>query len=231
MVLVRLRQYTIVIISPQSSLSLSVLSGKLGVRLPSGLPPPQVVEPCVQEEGQGDSCWQWGDLAELRIEQEDENCYQLDWSVRGQSVVEDCLDIGSAHWYGGPEERVQHFPLRRENMRWRVAYLPGDMINDGEKYFGGVVEPVWLNSKGAGLTVKTEQPLFYSWNEDNSGSLCLSTQHTEPYQVRADTLQLSYTICASQNAKTMFQLMAGTFWRLPTGIPDEKVSQEKERET
>ena len=198
------------------------------MRLPPGLPPPELVEPCVQGEegegeGEGDSCWQWGDLAELRIHQEGENCYQVQWTVRGQSVVEDCVDIGEAHWYGGPEERVQHFPLRRENSRARVAFLPGDMIADGQKYFGGVVEPVWLTSLGAGLTVEREQPLFYSWNEDNSGSLCLSTEHSQPYQVRGDTLQLDYTICASQDPVTMFKLMAGTFWKLPTGIPDEKV--------
>ena len=205
-----------------------MLTGELGVRLPPGLPPPQLLEPCPVAES--DSCWLWGDLAQLRVHQEEENCYQLHWSVRGLAVVEDCLDIGEAHWYGGPEERVQHFPLRRDNSRGRVAYLPGDMINDGQKYFGGVAEPVWISSKGAGLTVETEQPLFYSWNQDNSGSLCLSAQHTEPYQVRADTVQLSYTLCASQNALTMFKLMAGTFWNLPTGIPDEKV-RERERES
>ena len=84
-------------------------------------------------------------------------------------------------WYGGPEELVQHFPLKRENMRRRTAYLPGDMLQDQEKFFGGVVEPIWINSRGGGLGVGEEQPLFYSWNEDNNGLLCLSSEHTQPY--------------------------------------------------
>ena len=113
--------------------------------------------------------------------------------------------------------------MRRENMRRRVAYLPGDMIQDGENFFGGVAEPVWISSRGAGLTVETEQPLFYSWNEENSGELCLSSQHREPYMVRGDTVQLSYTICAASQPKAMFQHMAGTFWNLPQDIPDERV--------
>ena len=75
------------------------------------------------------------------------------------------------------------------------------MLNDREKFFGGVAEPVWITSKGAGVTVEAEQPLFYSWNEDNSGELCLSSQHSEPYLIRGDTVELSYTLCASQNAK------------------------------
>ena len=39
-----------------------------------------------------------------------------------------CADIGAAHWYGGAEEMVQHFPLRRDNVRSRTAFLPGDML-------------------------------------------------------------------------------------------------------
>ena len=37
-------------------------------------------------------------------------------------------DIGDGHWYGGPEELVQHFPMRPDNQRRRTAFLPGDFI-------------------------------------------------------------------------------------------------------
>ena len=37
-------------------------------------------------------------------------------------------DIRDGHWYGGPEELVQHFPMRPDNQRRRTAYLPGDML-------------------------------------------------------------------------------------------------------
>ena len=44
-----------------------------------------------------------------------------------------------------------------------------------------MAEPVWISSSGAGVTVMEEQPLFYSWNQDNDNKLCLSTEHKEPY--------------------------------------------------
>ena len=55
-----------------------------------------------------------------------------------------------------------------------------DESQDGDR-FGGVAEPVWISSLGAGVTVKEEQPLFYSWNQDSDNKLCLSAEHTEPY--------------------------------------------------
>jgi hypothetical protein len=36
--------------------------------------------------------------------------------------------IESAYWYGGPEELIQHFPMRPDNPRASVPYLPGDML-------------------------------------------------------------------------------------------------------
>ena len=76
---------------------------------------------------------------------------------------------------------VQYFPMKKENMRDRVSYLPGDMIQDEKKNFGGVAEPFWLNSKGGGLVVEQEQPLFYSWNSQGNNGLCLSVEHSLPY--------------------------------------------------
>ena len=91
------------------------------------------------------------------------------------------IDIGLSSWYGGPEELVQHFPMRRENSRERVPYLPGDMLQDSKMYFGGVTEPFWINSLGGGLVVEQEQPLFYSWNSGENDKLCLSVEHALPY--------------------------------------------------
>ena len=65
---------------------LSVLQGRLGVRIPSGMGEPELIEPC----GGGDTCFSWGDLAELTVHQLG-SCYQLNWRVRGLAVVEDCF--------------------------------------------------------------------------------------------------------------------------------------------
>lgn len=56
------------------------------------------------------------------------------------------------------------------------------MIQDQQKYFGGVVEPWWVNSKGAAIFVPEGVPLFYSWNQDGDGRLCLRSQYKEVKQ-------------------------------------------------
>ena len=71
--------------------------------------------------------------------------------------------------------------MKVNNTRNKVAYLPGDMLQDREEYFGGVAEPFWVNSFVGGLVVEEEQPLFYSWNQDNNSQLCLAVEHSPPY--------------------------------------------------
>ena len=104
-----------------------------------------------------------------------------------------------------------------------------------------MAEPVWISSSGAGVTVMEEQPLFYSWNQDNDNKLCLSTEHTEPYvrdsfkspvcninffqATRDEVIHLNYELWVKDNAKDMFQYMAGKVWSLPDSlsIPDERM--------
>ena len=106
-----------------------------------------------------------------------------------------------------------------------------------------MAEPVWISSSGAGVTVMEEQPLFYSWNQDNDNKLCLSAEHTEPYvrkplQLKCSTfkwkhyqvtrdeeIHLNYELWVKDNAKDVFQYMAGKVWSLPDSlsIPDERM--------
>ena len=101
-------------------------------------------------------------------------------------------DLGSALWFGGPEELVQRFPLSLNSSRARVPYLPGDMLQvpphslllllqDPEKFLGGVAEPFWVTSLGAGVWVGREQPLWYRWNREGGRQMCLSVEHRRPY--------------------------------------------------
>ena len=83
----------------------------------------------------------WPGLAELVVTKED-SCFNLAWEVDSLQLVEDCfgeigrcnclfisvLDFGSAHWFGGPEQLVQRFPISKATTRQRIPYLPGDML-------------------------------------------------------------------------------------------------------
>ena len=86
-----------------------------------------------------------------------------------------------------------------------------------------MAEPVWVSSAGAGVAAAEEQPLFYSWNEGGGGGLCLSAEHAAPYPAREADLRLSYSVCAAESPRGVFEQMAGRFWRLPDTIPDQRM--------
>ena len=81
-----------------------------------------------------------------------------------------------------------------------------------------------MNSAGAAVWIEEEQSLFYSWNENNSSKLCLASKKSLPYTVNVDeSLELSYTLCAAENAKVMQTYAATSFWKKPDTIPDERM--------
>jgi alpha-glucosidase len=193
-----------------------VLAGRLGAGLPGLVGAPRLAE-CLPGAG---LCLAWPGLADLAITEED-SCFAIHWTVQHLQLAEDCIAIGPALWYGGPEEMVQRFPLDPAARRARVPYLPGDMLQDPERYLGGVAEPFWVSSRGAGLWAgRREQPLWYRWNRDGDGQLCLSVEHRPPYMAPAGPLELQYSVCARADPKEMFQEAAGRLWPLPAGTPD-----------
>ena len=54
--------------------------------------------------------------------------FALSEGVLDGSVELSVSDFGSAHWFGGPEELVQRFPISKTATRQRIPYLPGDML-------------------------------------------------------------------------------------------------------
>ena len=126
----------------------------------------------------------WPGLADLVVAA-DESCFDIAWKVNSLQLVEDCFgeiscwwnhlfislpDFGPAHWFGGPEELVQRFPISKTATRQRIPYLPGDMLQvkpdrpfgekaiisifqDPEFFLGGVAEPFWVNSLGGAVWV------------------------------------------------------------------------------
>ena len=66
-------------------------------------------------------------------------------------------------------------------------------------FFGGVVEPYWLSSRGVGIHVPEGVPLFYSWNDGDNGKMCLSAKDRHPYRLpEPRTLNFSYKVNSTQ---------------------------------
>ena len=66
----------------------TVLTGRFGARIPSGLSP-SASDSCRD----GDSmCYNWGnDDIYLGIKQSEDSCFDVSWSVKDLRVVEDCI--------------------------------------------------------------------------------------------------------------------------------------------
>ena len=198
-----------------------VLNGLLGQDLNlENLPDPVI---CSEDQ----TCLDFASLAKLTINSKDEVCHQVTWETNHLKSLKDCFNLDNDHqWYGGPEEYYQRFPMNKEFQRDMVPYLPGDMLQDSKKYFGGVAEPYWLTSKGVSIWVPEGIPLFYSWNSDSSqGQICLSAQDIFPYE-QQDTLHLRYTVCSMDNPRDMHLYAIENFLGKPSGIPDETMMRD-----
>lgn len=200
----------------------TILVAELGVALPPVLGQPVDCS----DANAGDLCREWGSAARLSITPFFHACYDLTWTTNSLQAHMDCIDIDDGRgtkWFGGPEEYYQHFPMNNSFTREKVPYLPGDMLQDSVRYFGGVAEPYWLNSKGAAIWVPEGIPLFYSWNDNsNPGQMCFSAQNELPY-IKDVNVNLSYRICSKADAKEMHMYAIDKFLGKPTGIPDEQM--------
>lgn len=149
-------------------------------------------------------------------------CYQFDWQVTVgmETVLTDCWDIGEAHWYGGFEDYYQPWPLEKRSKNL-TAFVPHDSY---QKLLGGVQERFFISSKGVGVYIEDDVPLFISINAFNDKQMCLQAKYVRhPYQnFRGRLPSLSYHICVSTNVRLIHDYMMRTFIKLrPTDIPDE----------
>ncbi|XP_062594222.1 myogenesis-regulating glycosidase-like [Saccostrea cucullata] len=151
-------------------------------------------------------------------------CYQFHWKVTVglESVLSDCWDIGDAHWYGGFEDYYQPWPLEKMS-RNMSAYIVDDSY---QKKLGGVQERYFITSKGVGIYIEEDVPLYISINASNDRKVCLQAKYEKyPYQNYKKLLpSLNYHICVSTDVKLIHDFMSRTFIKLrPTDIPDSSM--------
>ena len=102
------------------------MSARLGVDLP-----PELGDPTPCKDGDDDIdriCWNWGEAAQFQVDKrdgsssDDDACYDISWQnqeyipFRGESSLRsmtDCFVLeDDTHWFVGPEEYHQHFPMQ-----------------------------------------------------------------------------------------------------------------------
>ena len=147
------------------------------------------------------------------------DCYDFQWDALACTDQEliDCYNISSAHWYGGYQDKIQPWPFETIN-RTMVAYVANDSYI-GE--IGGVLERYWFSSKGTGIFIYNDVPLYFSMNNPPE-LMCFSAKYDRYPYLNHDHRYpyLKYTICQADNVKDIHLKMTKLFIPKPAAVPD-----------
>ncbi|XP_076761376.1 uncharacterized protein LOC143429592 isoform X2 [Xylocopa sonorina] len=192
-----------------SSTGAEVIAARLG----EGIPPDTGVFPCLAHHQKQDSvCLEWLQQARLYLAHTKHavmHCYHVTWqSLSSYYNPKDCFDWSPkrGHWYGGGQVQNMPYPLERGRLELS-PFVTGDITKHS---FGNVLKRYFLNSKGATILVDPETPLYVSINANRSNNFCLQAKHDAFAYINHLTQypQLNYTICATDNMKSLHSSMA-----------------------
>ncbi|KAI4463784.1 glycosidase family 31 [Holotrichia oblita] len=162
-----------------------------------------------------DNCLQFDDIR-LHITSNIENGFTILWTTTNTThTFRDCfsLDSDNTNWFGGPERYDQYWPIEKLTLT-NFPNVPH------EDQWGAIVEPYWLNSKGAYIFVDERVPLFIDQNtNDTDDSVCFVAKIETPYPSSRTRILLNYTISAGANAREGHLHAVQHFLGKPSGHP------------
>lgn len=138
-------------------------------------------------------------------------------NTSGNQIVSDCLNlgIGRAHWYGGPQQIRQYWPVEKSTYE-NYSYVSKMEDNTG------LAERYWLNSAGSFIYVDDVTPLFITQNIGRD-TLCLTANNSLPYNTRRKSLPFVYYVGVGLNAKQVHLKAVAHFLGKPKTIPDARM--------
>ncbi|KAL4713789.1 hypothetical protein ACJJTC_012306 [Scirpophaga incertulas] len=138
------------------------------------------------------------------------------WAAPGAAVLEDCANLGSHNWYGGPQQKRQYWPIER-------LVLPEYSYVTKEADNCGVAEPYWLSSSGVFFYFDKKVPLFVDQNNKDKYAACFKAQIKPPYSKKRDRTDLIYAIGIFDDVRMAHEYAIEKYLGKPSGIPDEKM--------
>ncbi|XP_003723825.2 myogenesis-regulating glycosidase [Strongylocentrotus purpuratus] len=155
------------------------------------------------------------------------HCITVEWtSFMLDFAPMDCISLTDAHWFGGASLYRQLWPLDDTSIPMQ-PYLMKDILVESDRHdvWGSVLENYWLSSKGVAVLVDEDVPLHVSFNQDFSQTLCLKSEYLDsPYQnQQVKYPHLKYTVCYSEDIKSVHQQVYNRWFPKPQGIPDERM--------
>ncbi|XP_065672279.1 myogenesis-regulating glycosidase [Hydra vulgaris] len=154
-----------------------------------------------------------------------EQCYEIHWKANYHTKLQDCFDVKNSHWFGLGELFSQKWPLNKVTFPM-TPFLTSDFLDKYQpKLFGGVLEPLIVNSLGGGIYVADYVPLHVSMNDNTLSRFCIKADYNNYHMAYTDSLsnELNYTICFADNIKNVHKLLFDQFINKPDGVPDREM--------
>ncbi|CAH2049633.1 unnamed protein product, partial [Iphiclides podalirius] len=143
---------------------------------------------------------------------------KIKWNSFTPLRLEDCFDFGTKHWYGGPMQLEQLYPIERAKQVYSPYYSK-------ETDNGAIVERYWLNSNGEYIYVHAHVPLFVDYGNIAADHICFGAQLSEPYSARRTHTELSYDLWLLPNVKEAHKHAIANYLGRPSDVPDFRMVQ------
>lgn len=131
----------------------------------------------------------------------------------------DCVNLLGTHWYGGPQQKRQYWPVQKLRFnRYSMLSKEADNSAVGDRY--------WLNAVGSFLYVDETAPLFVDQNYGQPGYLCLETRAILPYDTHGPDYDFRYTIGVAADAREVHMGAVRNILGKPSGHPAETMVAE-----
>ncbi|XP_004925059.1 myogenesis-regulating glycosidase [Bombyx mori] len=138
------------------------------------------------------------------------------WKTTKNTRLEDCANLGTDSWYGGPQQKRQYWPIER-------LVLPNYSYVTKEADNSAVAEPYWLNSQGIFYYFDKKVPLFIDQNDLEKNAACFIAQIRPPYSKNRESNELVYALGIFGDVKQAHQFAVEKYLNKPKAIPDERM--------
>ncbi|XP_034833635.1 myogenesis-regulating glycosidase-like [Maniola hyperantus] len=154
----------------------------------------------------------------VRDDAADARGIKIKWDSNEPLRFEDCFDFGSKHWYAGPMQVDQIYPIEGAHQNYS-AYVSKESDN------GAIVERYWLNSAGEYIYVNPQVPLFVDYHLIQPNHICFGAQLAAPYSSMRNHTELSYDFWFLPDVKKAHQHAVTHYLGKPSGLPDFRMVQ------
>ncbi|XP_063627404.1 myogenesis-regulating glycosidase-like [Cydia splendana] len=137
----------------------------------------------------------------------------ITWEAPKGMRLEDCVNLGSRHWYGGPQQKRQYWPIERLTLV-DYSYVTKEADNCG------IAEPYWLNSEGIFYYFDKKVPLFVDQNDLEKNAACFVAQVKPPYSSKRERNELVYAVGIFDDVRKAHEYAVGKYLGKPSGVPD-----------